>query len=115
MFCNYSRALVLDLCETFTQCKDVITDSRSSTELDKKSLHHDLLALGDIFEGFKTLSSVVSNAGFSKNLESFVETCRNAKTVKELMDHAFLRQGLHILFSRLSSLAIWLAVFTFRF
>uniref|UniRef100_A0A183E1A8 Protein kinase domain-containing protein n=1 Tax=Gongylonema pulchrum TaxID=637853 RepID=A0A183E1A8_9BILA len=86
----FLRALVLELCNTFTLCKD--TAGESVSQQCDRNPRNDLVTLGGIFEEFKTFSSVAANCGFLKNLSNFIDSCRNAKTVKDLLEHPFLRQ-----------------------
>lgn len=93
-FCNF-RSLLLDQCRIIKECVEIVGENISSSPTVDKLPNHDLISLSNIFNKFRELSAFANNPGFSENLESFAEACRNTKILETLMEHPFLCQGFH--------------------
>uniref|UniRef100_A0A915PPF6 non-specific serine/threonine protein kinase n=1 Tax=Setaria digitata TaxID=48799 RepID=A0A915PPF6_9BILA len=88
----YIRSLLLDQCRIIKECTEMVSENISLSSSTDKLPNHDFFSLGDIFDKFRTLTSVASSAEFSGNLDDFVKVCKNSKSLKTLLGHSFLRQ-----------------------
>ncbi|VDN04109.1 unnamed protein product [Thelazia callipaeda] len=100
----YLRSLLIGQYRKLKECIGDDVPNILSSHVFQKSLIDDIKAVGSIFNRLRMLSSVTKSSYFSKSLDSFVENCKNSQTIKSLMDHRFLHQGLHYLFKFLIDL-----------